>query len=269
MTEEYSYHDTKEPSKSSQEETKGLKNKGKRRARDAAKPSPDARHARKRQKPEKAGVAGQKRETRTVSVESPYGKGEAPDRVERVVDTIALMHRAHQIDHRQESAARKVQAAWEMAPASLKCALGQDNSGGGSGTGSPTERQLYAGRALNDVRAVLGNIDSKVVLRVCGMGYSIVETARMMFAVRADAKVSKRDEDRVGSRLRMGLTELADHWWPKPPKLRAMRGGPMTPDARPTAAATPEGVSEIVPGRVYHGGVEGGKRAVGGRRSGS
>lgn len=161
------------------------------------------------------------RPTRTIKVESPYGRQYAdddgrlhnrPDRVERVVDTIELMLKAHQIDRDQESAARMVQDAWAAAPGNIRCALAAGEGGAGPGSRSPTEGQLWAGRILNDVREELGRLDSLVVIRICGLGFSIEQAARMIFAVPDTLRVSDRQRDHVGMRLRMALAVMAKHW---------------------------------------------------------
>lgn len=161
-----------------------------------------------------------RRSTRPVEVESPFGREyrdeqgfrhNRPDRVERIVDTIDLMLRARQIDRGQEAAARKVQDAWALAEAGLRCTLAP-SAGGRSGSGTLSDAQIAAGEILNDVRAALGELDAPIVVRVCGMGYSIEETAKIMFALSSSDKVSERHRDHVGLRLRMGLAHLSRRW---------------------------------------------------------
>lgn len=154
-----------------------------------------------------------KRETRDVDVESPYGRAtNGMDRVERVIDTIDLMLRSHQIDRGQEAAARKVQSAWAMAPDAIKCALCPGAGGAGPGTRSPTERQLEAANVLNVVRNSLGELDAPIIIRIAGMGWSVEDTARVVFGVRDGIKVKAYETAHVGMRLRMGLVVLARHW---------------------------------------------------------
>lgn len=151
--------------------------------------------------------------TRTVNVESPYGRAtNGVDRVEKILDTIDLLLRARQIDRDQEAAARMVKDAAAMAPGNIRCALSAGEGGAGPGSRSPTEGQLWAGGILNDVRKVLGELDSLVVLRICGAGFSIEDTARMMFAIIDGIRVSARQREHVGMRLRMALAVLAKHW---------------------------------------------------------
>jgi hypothetical protein len=161
------------------------------------------------------------RETRPVEVASPYGKEYSdelgirhnrPDKVERVVDTIEDLLRKRWIDRGQEAAARRIEKAWALAPGSLRCALAPGAGGGSDRTASPTEGQLWAGEVLNDVRAALGELDSPVVIRVCGVGLSIEEVARIVYSTPSIRKVPEHERKFVGMRLRMGLAHLAKRW---------------------------------------------------------
>lgn len=157
------------------------------------------------------------RQTRQVKVESPLGPLFDPetgkrindDHVTRVVDTIDLMLKQRQIDRDQEAAARMVQDAWAIAPGNIRCALSAGEGGAGPGSRSPTEMQMWAGRILNDVRRELGRIDSLVVIRICGLGMTVAETAAVEFA---GHRTSKREQLHIGMRLRMALALLANVW---------------------------------------------------------
>lgn len=162
-----------------------------------------------------------KRFTRPVEVENPYGReyrDEAgirhnrPDKVERIVDTIAWMVQRKHIDRGQEAVARRIEEAWALAPGSLRCTLAPGAGGGVAGSGSPTEGQIWAGEVLNDVRAALGELDAPIVIRICGHGVSLEEVARIVFSVPSTKKVSERETKHVGMRLRMGLAHLARRW---------------------------------------------------------
>lgn len=160
------------------------------------------------------------RPTRRVKVESPLGpifdqvtgKRTNDDHVARILDTIDLMLKSRQIDRDQETAARVVQNAWAAAPGAIRCALSAGEGGAGPGSRSPTDRMLKAGRVLNDVRQVLGVIDSLVIIRVCGMGMSVDQAARVEFAVPEGRRVGEREKNHIGMRLRMGLALLAKFW---------------------------------------------------------
>lgn len=161
------------------------------------------------------------RRTEQVTVESPYGRvTNGFDSVPRIVDTIAQMVAAHQIDAAQEAAARTVQDAWEKAPSSLRCVLSAPEGSGGSAGGGISAGQEWAGGILNDVRKELGQLDGLVIIRICGIGMSVEETARMVFAVPDCAKVSEPKAKHIGMRLRMGLNVLARTWKLQPKRHR-------------------------------------------------
>lgn len=150
--------------------------------------------------------------TRAVDVDSPYGKvTNKTDRVEKVVDTIEHMLKSHQIDRGQEAVARMVQDAWAVAHGSMRCVLAPA-AGGGGGSGSLTDAQVRAGEILNDVRKTLGELDAPIIVRVCGMGLSVEEVARMVFGIRDGMKVKDYQSKHVGMRLRMALQALARRW---------------------------------------------------------
>lgn len=218
------------------------------------------------------------RKTRAVSVESPYGpmfgegkgKREAhrinDDRVERVVDTLTTMLARKQIDARQETAARKVQAAYELAPSSVRCALASADGGADATNRSPSERQLWAGQVLNEVRGLLGQRDTKVVLLVCGQGFSIEDAARFIFGVLERSRLDKRDALEVGRRFRGGLTDLADLWWPeRRHSLKVVRPDAAVPKGNPDQKPGESGQTLInktrIAGAVVHAG--GGKHKRG------
>lgn len=169
------------------------------------------------------------RPTRQVKVESPLGpifdqvsgKRTNDDHVPRIVDTIDQMLKSRQINRDQETAARVVQNAWAAAPGDIRCALAAGEGGAGPGSRSPTDRMLKAGRVLNDVRQVLGVIDSLVIIRVCGMGMSVDEAARVEFAVPEGKRAGEREKSHIGMRLRMGLALLAKFWGMCSPTLQS------------------------------------------------
>lgn len=151
-----------------------------------------------------------KRMVREVDVDSPYGKAtNKTDRVEKVIDTIEHMLRSRQIDRGQEAAARMVQDSWATAHGSMRCVLAPSAGGGGGGSGTLTDAQIRAGEILNDVRKKLGELDAPIVIRICAIGMSIEETARMVFGV---SKATMRQHHHVGMRLRLALQHLARHW---------------------------------------------------------
>lgn len=160
------------------------------------------------------------RPTREVKIESPYGpifdaksgRRTNDDHVPRVLDTIDMMLRSRQIDRNQEAAARMVQDAWAAAPGTIRCALSAGEGGAGPGSRSPSEQQLWAGGILNDVRRELGQLDSLVVIRVCGLGMSVEQAARMIFAVPDTVRVKQYEGQHVGMRLRMGLAVMVKAW---------------------------------------------------------
>jgi len=192
----------------------------------------DRRRAAFEEAEERARLAARpKMKTRPVLVDSPYGRAtNGRDKVERVIDTIAALLSRRLINARQESAARKVQAAYEMAPSALRCALAA-GAGGGGFSSSPSERQLWAGHVLNEVRREIGNRDAKVVALVCGEGFTIEQTARRLFAVPENMPVARMDLDEIGRRLKGALTDLADYWWPEHRRARFERSEDAVPRA--------------------------------------
>lgn len=199
-------------------------------------------------------LAFDRRTTRATTVDSPYGKEHGVDPVVRVLHPIEAMHHGRrrgalpEIDDREFMAAQRVREAYEKCAGSIRCALDQEGRGGGGGitSRSPTDEQLQAAEHLADVRKVLGEYLSGIVLRICGEGTTVDEIARS----RPDGTrrpPQGRLRGKITSDLRSGLKRLVDFWWPD---VRGMEG---VRRAKPTlVVAREEWDAGEFRGRVAH-----------------
>jgi hypothetical protein len=175
-------------------------------------------------------TAAEARKTAKVNVASPYSHG--IDRVERVVDTVDAMHKRRQIDGRQKQAADTYRDAFETLGGRVGGAMDFDKVRAGTPGAPPAPPALLAAETLRQARAVLGELDGRIVELVAGVGHSIEHVAALVLG---KAKLSDRDTEHVGRRLREALSMLADRWHPvsKASKIR----GHIEDGAKPVAGA--------------------------------
>ncbi len=159
-------------------------------------------------KPEKAG----RENLKTERVASPWNNGF--DRIQRVVDTITVMHRRKQLDQRQHDAAQRYRFAFEACHGAVRSSLNVDNfTPGAPGSRTPSSPLLMAAEILNETRRLLGAIDGLVVEMVAGQGCSIEEATARMCGRDKDGRCREGDLRTIGSRLREALNLLAYRWF--------------------------------------------------------
>lgn len=180
-------------------------------------------------------------DTELVGVPSPYAHG--IDYVRRVMDTLNAMHRRKQITKREHDAGSRIQDAFGTLYGVMGGAMDFDRVRGGSQPGSPPgPPQLAASQLLASVRDRLYPDDWKVVALVCGEGRSIEETANALYG----APASRGQMEDCGRRLREGLRQMADRWFPLE---RAQGGGLRSMRAEKPTQINP---GQLTPGNVAH-----------------
>jgi hypothetical protein len=75
----------------------------------------------------------------------------------------------------------------------------------------PAPPALLAAETLGQARAVLGELDGRIVELLAGVGHSVEHVAALVLD---KAKLSDCDTEHVGRRLREALSMLADLWCP-------------------------------------------------------
>lgn len=80
---------------------------------------------------------------------------------------------------------------------------------------SPTELCLLAAEALKEAKKLLGSQSIIIIESIVCDGRGIEECARKIYGISDDDKITARDVNYVGRRLREALTELADLWHPQ------------------------------------------------------
>jgi hypothetical protein len=84
---------------------------------------------------------------------------------------------------------------------------------------SPTEACLLAAETLKEAKKLLGSQSIIIIESIVCDGRGIEECARKIYGISDDDKITARDVNYVGRRLREALrealTELADLWHPQ------------------------------------------------------
>ena len=184
-----------------------------------------------------------------VTVHGGYGIG--VDRVCRVIDTISVMTSRRQIDFRQCRAADDFRDAFDVLAGPPGGSLDFDRvRGGGTPGAPPAAAAMLAAERLADAKRILGTLDFGLVEAVAGHGHSIGEAAKRF--TEGKERLSTRDEEHVGRRLRDALTSLAHAWHPISSKTHIR--GHIEDGAKPVGGQS--GIREVET-RVAHAGETG------------
>jgi hypothetical protein len=174
-----------------------------------------------------------------AKVASPYGHG--IDRVLRAVDTLAVMTRRGQLTDAQYHAGQRYRHCYDVIYGQMGGASDFERTRGKGLPGSPPSfSYLQASEIVSQVKRILYPRDYAVVHRVCVEGLSLGECAEKLYG--ADER-SQREE--AGRRLKEGLRELAEKWFPdRKRRIRAFVGE--------RAAVTD--AESVEPAKVHHAG---------------
>jgi hypothetical protein len=185
--------------------------------------------------------------TETARVSHPRLEGDYTPHIEtvrRVVDTLAVMLRRKHLREREYLAGDHYRTCFETLYGATGGALDFDRPRGGSTPGQPpAPHYMLASEVVRNVTKFLYPKDFAVVHRVCALGMSIEQAAGQLYD-----PVTRATKEDCGRRLREGLSQMADWWYPE----NRGRGGNMrsfsTERAMPTEAETVEA------GKVHLGG---------------
>ena len=151
--------------------------------------------------------------TETAEVAHPRVPGKT-EFVDRITDTLTTMYNRRQISQLQYGAGEHYRTAWAMTSASPGGSMDFDRvRGGASSAAGPALTYLMAAEVVHQAKFRLYPRDYAVVHRVCVLGLPVEKTARELYDERFDGAWRLYLLD-VGRRLRTGLDELADLWWP-------------------------------------------------------
>lgn len=121
------------------------------------------------------------------------------------------MHRRKQITKREHDAGSRIQDAFGTLYGVMGGVMDFDRVRGGAQPGSsPGPPQLAASQLLASMCDRLYPDDWAVLLRVCGEGMTIEETANNLYR----SPASRGQMEDCGRRLRKGLRQMADRWFP-------------------------------------------------------
>lgn len=149
----------------------------------------------------------------TVEMANPYFNGNhkvSPDNPEKVkvvknlresaVET--LFARGH-LDEAQKKAADRFRRIWEACGGAGTGAsdYGREYVDGGGARDPITQRQVDAGKALNECRNLLGARNYDLVCQVCGQGMALLDVAE-----------GDRSRRTAADNLRDSLDDLAEMW---------------------------------------------------------
>jgi hypothetical protein len=149
--------------------------------------------------------------TGRVNVSHPTLPG-FTERVERVIDPIDHLYRAHRLDVRQFEAAQIFRRAYESLDKGVGGVMDFDRIRAPRfPAATPAAYQLYASERLREARGKLYEQDYPILELIAGQGRSLQQTATIMLG----KAPSKDERTKIGDRLRCALNELARIWIPE------------------------------------------------------
>jgi hypothetical protein len=156
--------------------------------------------------------------TEAAIVASPTVPG-AVDHVQRVADTLLGLYRRKQIDDGEYQAGEKYRTAYGRLYSVLGGTMDFERArGAGKPSLGPADSYLNASEAVSKVRSGLYPKDFAIVYRVCALGMSIEEAAFNLpdqFERDNSGRPTRTAKEECGRRLRSGLAEMRDWWFPK------------------------------------------------------
>lgn len=136
--------------------------------------------------------------------------------ITRVIPPVRRLHGKNKLDQRQHMAAETYRDAFERVRAPLGGSMDFNGRMQTRYAGrSPTELCLLAAEALKEAKKLLGSQSIIIIESIVCDGRGIEECARKIYGISDDDKITARDVNYVGRRLREALTELADLWHPQ------------------------------------------------------
>ena len=157
--------------------------------------------------------------TEPARVASPTVPGAVED-VRRSIDTLTSMARRRQITDREAAAGLRYRTAYDTIYGQMGGVMDFDRSRGGGTPGQPFGvAYLHAAEQVSDVKRWLYPQDYTMVHRVCALGHTLEDCAGLFSGSPGEARRE------AGRRLRAGLEQLADRWFPAgpPARMRAVR----------------------------------------------
>lgn len=143
-------------------------------------------------------------------VDHPRLKGMV-ETVRRVVDTLDAMRKRKQLTEREFQAAEHYRTCFAMIHGSVGGSLDFDRARGGSNPGSPpAPHYMLASEVVSAAKRHLYPKDYAVVHRVCALGMTIEQATEQLYA-----PVTRAAREDCGRRLREGLSQMADRWFPE------------------------------------------------------
>ncbi len=132
--------------------------------------------------------------------------------VHRVTDTLVAMFKRKQLSEREFMAADRIRMAQEKLYGAAGGAMDFDRiRGGGSPSAGPQDSYLAAAETMREIKHLLYPKDYAVVLRVCAKGMTVEQAAANLY----QENPTRAEKEDCGRRLREGLTQMADKWFPE------------------------------------------------------
>lgn len=165
------------------------------------------------QRKKNRGPATARPRTEKAEVAAPFTPGKI-DIVERVTDTLTSMFNRKQINQLQYGAGDRYRTAVQMTSASAGGSMDFERARGSSGLSStPALTYLLAAETVSEARKKLYPRDFAIMHRVCAVGLTVEQAAKQLYDPVYDKGWTVYLEE-AGRRLRAGLDEMADMWWP-------------------------------------------------------
>jgi hypothetical protein len=149
--------------------------------------------------------------TNTDKVDHPRLAG-LVETVHRVTDTLVAMFKRKQIGEREYLAADKYRSSFAALYGVMGGVGDYERSRGGSTPGQPpAPHYMLAAETVSEVKRYLYPKDYAVVHRVVALGMSLEEASSQLY----QQNPTRAEKEDCGRRLREGLTQMADKWFPE------------------------------------------------------
>lgn len=146
-----------------------------------------------------------------VTVASPTVPG-AVERVQKIMDPLSTMFKRKQISERAYLAGDHYRLSYERLHGASGGAMDFERARGGGLPGSPpAPAYLIASEVVSQVRRCLYPQDFAIVYRICVLGMTLREAGENLLRT----SPSRQQEEDCGRRLREGLGQMADWWFPE------------------------------------------------------
>lgn len=151
--------------------------------------------------------------------------------ISRVRSSVDRLKGKNKLDARQMGAAESYRAAFETVQSQLGGVMDFSRVRGEGGSGGLPEAWIMACQRLQRAKETVGKSAIVIIEQIVCRGYSVEETARVLFCGSDQHEPTVRDINYTGRRLREALSELAALWHPQTEQGRTRTYRPFDSEA--------------------------------------